>query len=166
MAIFMHLRFERIQFIYTVVLPLFFGVLLFFAIVPDALNNLTREPVQASTTQPEAPAPPPTAPGGPAPAPGGPVTTSSKVEIIGRDNFYVPAEVTIRAAQPYEFDFRNEGTTVHNLVIAAGGQSFASDVAVNAGQESKFTVKIDQPGGYPMQCTYHPEMTGALTVVR
>jgi cytochrome c oxidase subunit 4 len=167
MAIFMHLRFERIQFIYTVVVPLFFGVLLFFALVPDALNNLTREPVQAS--QPEAPAPAPGTPGTPAPgtpAPSGPVTTSSKVEILGKDNLYEPAELTIKAGQTYEFDFKNQGTTVHNLAISAGGQSFASDVAVNAGQDSKFTVKIDQPGNYPMNCTYHPEMVGTVSVVR
>jgi cytochrome c oxidase subunit 4 len=169
MATFMHLRFERIQFIYTVVVPLFFGALLFFALVPDALNNLTREPAQASSGQPETPttpAPGPSGPSGPAPGPSGPVATSSTIEIVGKDNLFEPSEITIKTAQSYEFDFKNRGTTVHNLTIAAGGQSFASDIAVNGGQDSKFNVKIDQPGKYPMNCTYHPEMTGTLTAVR
>jgi cytochrome c oxidase subunit 4 len=39
-AYFMHLRYERINFVYTVVTPLFLAVILFFALVPDALNTL------------------------------------------------------------------------------------------------------------------------------
>jgi cytochrome c oxidase subunit 4 len=171
MATFMHLRFERIQFIYTVVVPLFFGVLLFFAVVPDAVNTLTREPVQASTgTTERPPAPTPGGPGGPTTPggqpPSGPVATGSTIEIIGKDNLFEPSAITIKAGQAYDFIFKNQGTTVHNSVISAGGQTFASDVAVNAGQDSKYAVKIDAPGDYPMNCTYHPEMTGTVSVVR
>jgi cytochrome c oxidase subunit 4 len=39
-AYFMHLRLERLSFVYTVVTPMFLGVILFFALVPDALNTL------------------------------------------------------------------------------------------------------------------------------
>lgn len=39
-AFFMHLKYERLNFIYAVVSPLFLGVILFFALVPDALNVL------------------------------------------------------------------------------------------------------------------------------
>ena len=39
-AYFMHLKYERLNFIYAVVAPLFLGVILFFALVPDALNVL------------------------------------------------------------------------------------------------------------------------------
>ena len=39
-AYFMHLKYERLNFIYAVVSPLFLGVILFFALVPDALNVL------------------------------------------------------------------------------------------------------------------------------
>ncbi len=39
-AFFMHLKYERLHFIYAVVSPLFLGVILFFALVPDALNVL------------------------------------------------------------------------------------------------------------------------------
>ena len=40
MAYFMHLRYERLSMIYAVVTPLFLGVLLFFALTPDAINVL------------------------------------------------------------------------------------------------------------------------------
>jgi cytochrome c oxidase subunit 4 len=39
-AHFMHLRFERLSLVYTVVTPLLLGVILFCALVPDALNAL------------------------------------------------------------------------------------------------------------------------------
>ncbi len=37
-AYFMHLRYERLSFIYAVVVPLFLGVILFSAVGPDAVN--------------------------------------------------------------------------------------------------------------------------------
>jgi cytochrome c oxidase subunit 4 len=170
MATFMHLRFERLQLIYTVVVPLFLGVMLFFALVPDALNNLTRVPLQAAPGPSGAPTGPAARPAGPgvptAPGPSRPVVGAT-VRVTGKDNLYDPAEIAIKAGQAYEFEFKNDGTTVHNLIISAkdaAGQDFTSDIAVNAGQDSKFTVQIDKPGTYTMQCTYHPEMTGTLTV--
>ncbi len=39
-AYFMHLRYERLSFIYAVVVPLFLGVILFFGLAPDAVNTL------------------------------------------------------------------------------------------------------------------------------
>lgn len=103
--------------------------------------------------------------GGPGPAgsPAGPTT----ITIVGKDNFFEPAIVTIKAGQEAEIDFKNQGTNVHNLIVQAKdqvGQDFNSDIAVNAGQESTFKVKIDKPGTYVMQCTYHPEMKGELKV--
>jgi cytochrome c oxidase subunit 4 len=164
MAIFMHLRFERIHFIYSVVVPLFFGVMLFFAVVPDAVNNLRREPVRASTPAAAEPTAP-TAPGGP-PAPGGTEVTGSSVKIVGKDNYYVPDALTIKVALEYEFTFSNEGTTVHNLVLNitdGAPQTFSSDVVVNPAQDSAFKVKVDRAGTYRFMCTYHPEMVGTLT---
>jgi cytochrome c oxidase subunit 4 len=40
MAYFMHLRYERLGFVYAVLTPLILGVILFFALVPDALGTL------------------------------------------------------------------------------------------------------------------------------
>ncbi|MEW6049290.1 MAG: cytochrome C oxidase subunit IV family protein [Bacillota bacterium] len=40
MAYFMHLRFERLSFVYVVLSPLIFTVILFGAIAPDALNRI------------------------------------------------------------------------------------------------------------------------------
>jgi len=37
-AYFMHLRYERLSFIYAVVVPLFLGLILFSGVAPDAVN--------------------------------------------------------------------------------------------------------------------------------
>lgn len=106
---------------------------------------------------------------GASPAAPGRGVEGGEVVIVMKDNLYEPATVTIKAGQEYEFVAKNEGTTVHNLIIQAKdqvGQDFASDIAVNAGQDSKFKVKIDKEGTYPMVCTYHPEMKGEVKVVR
>ncbi len=39
-AFFMHVRMERISFIYTVLVPMVLGVILFFALIPDGLHTL------------------------------------------------------------------------------------------------------------------------------
>ncbi|MGH2404713.1 MAG: cupredoxin domain-containing protein [bacterium] len=100
--------------------------------------------------------------------------TTTEVEkyeltITGKDNAFEPDQVEIKAGREYEFTFKNQGTAVHNLVIQVKGaaeQDFTSDVAVNAGAESEFKVRLDREATYVMQCTYHPEMIGALKVVR
>ncbi len=40
MAYFMHLKYERLSLVYLVVAPLFLGIILFFALAPDAVNVL------------------------------------------------------------------------------------------------------------------------------
>jgi cytochrome c oxidase subunit 4 len=39
-AYFMHLRLERLSFVYTVLVPMLLGVILFFALIPDGVNVL------------------------------------------------------------------------------------------------------------------------------
>ncbi len=116
--------------------------------------------------QPQQPAAqPPAQPAQPA-MPAGP---GEVIRVEGGDNYFEPATITITAGREYEIDFVNVGTTVHNLIIQArdaAGQDFASDIAVNAGQSSKFKVKIDREGTYKIICTYHPEMVGELKVTR
>ncbi|MDR7554605.1 MAG: cupredoxin domain-containing protein [Armatimonadota bacterium] len=104
----------------------------------------------------------------PAPTPtAGPPRVGGVITILMKDNFYEPSSVEITAGVAYEFVTPNQGTTVHNLVIqGVEGGDITSDIAVNPGQTSRFTVRIDRPGTYRMQCTYHPEMTGELRVVR
>ncbi|MBI3997428.1 MAG: cupredoxin domain-containing protein, partial [Armatimonadetes bacterium] len=95
------------------------------------------------------------------PAAGAPIT------VVGKDNVYEPTTVEIKAGTEHEIVFVNKGETVHNLIVEAKdavGQDFSTDMVVNAGQESKFKVKIDKPGTYKMQCTYHSEMVGDLKV--
>jgi plastocyanin len=92
-----------------------------------------------------------------------------RVTILGKDNVYDPATVEIKAATEYEFILKNEGAGAHNAIIEAKaktGQDFASDPTVNPGDESRWKVKIDQPGAYNIQCTLHPEMKGTLNVTQ
>jgi len=101
------------------------------------------------------------------PTSSGGASTGSTVTVVGKDNVYEPATVTIKVGQEYEFAFDNKGTTVHNYIINSKdqvGQDFTSDIAVNGGQENKFKVKIDKPGTYKVTCTYHPEMVGEVKV--
>jgi plastocyanin len=104
------------------------------------------------------------------PSPGAqPARPAGKITIIGKDNLYEPATVEIKAGQETEILFKNVGTSVHNLIVQsrdAAGQDFQTDVVVNTNQDSTFKVKIDKPGTYVMQCTYHPEMKGELKVTR
>jgi len=111
------------------------------------------------TQSPAGQASPGTQPSGPA----------GKITIVGKDNEYVPLTVTIKAGQETEILFKNVGTSVHNLIVQskdAAGQDFQTDVVVNTNQDSTFKVKIDKPGTYIMQCTYHPEMKGELKVTQ
>ena len=94
---------------------------------------------------------------------------ANTITIVGKDNVYEPVNVEIKAGQEYEVVFKNQGTSVHNLVVqakAAVGEDFQTDVVVNEQQESKFKVKIDKEGTYTMVCTYHPEMKGDLKVTK
>ncbi len=134
-------------------------VMLFAALAAGCGGKQAEQP-----SQPTAGATPAGAPS-PAAAPAG----KSAITIVGKENVYEPATVTIKAGQEVEITFKNVGTTVHNIIVQSKdqvGQDFNSDIAVNAGQESKFKVKIDKPGTYKMTCTYHPEMTGELKVTQ
>lgn len=114
---------------------------------------------QASPPQPQAS--PAASPAGPPAAPAG------KITIVGKDNVYEPATVQVKAGQETEILFKNTGTSVHNLIVQskdAAGQEFQTDIVVNVNADSSFKVKIDKPGTYVMQCTYHPEMKGELKV--
>jgi plastocyanin len=111
------------------------------------------------TQTPAGQASPGTQPSGPA----------GKITIVGKDNEYVPITVTIKAGQEAEILFKNVGTSVHNLIVQsrdAAGEDFQTDVVVNVNEDSTFKVKIDKPGTYVMQCTYHPEMKGELKVTQ
>jgi plastocyanin len=138
------------------------AVLLIAAIAAGCGGRGGQPPAAQPPAQSPAPAASPAAPGAPAVA-------GEEITILGKDNLYEPANVTISAGKEYTIVFKNEGTTVHNIIIQAqaeAGQDFASDIAVNAGQESRFKVKIDKDGTYKMVCTYHPEMVGELKVTR
>lgn len=102
-------------------------------------------------------------------SPAGAMEEKAEIIIVGKDNLFEPATVEIKAGREYEFVLKNEGTAVHNLIIQAKdqvGQDFMSEIVVDGGKESKFKVKFDKEGTYPMVCTYHPEMKGDLKVTK
>jgi plastocyanin len=64
--------------------------------------------------------------------------------------------VTVKTGQAVKIIFKNVGATVHNLIVeakSAAGKDFQTDIAVLAGAQSTFEVRIDKPGTYNMQCT-------------
>ena len=54
----------------------------------------------------------------------------------------------------------NEGDATHTVTAEDEG----SFEAVVAGGETTTFVAPDEPGEYPVFCTYHPEMSGTLVV--
>jgi plastocyanin len=78
--------------------------------------------------------------------------------------FYVPAEVTVKAGQTVTW--KNDDTAIHT---ATSGQDVIPDGKFNTGyvpptQSSKPIIMPTQPGEYPYFCTLHPWMIGTVTV--
>jgi plastocyanin len=78
--------------------------------------------------------------------------------------FYVPAEVTVKAGET--ITWKNDDTAIHTAT--SGGNStpdakFDTSL-VSPGQSSKPTAMPNEPGQYPYFCTLHPWMTGTVTV--
>lgn len=80
-----------------------------------------------------------------------------------QDNFFEPAEFSIKAGQTVTFIAKNEGTAIHNMVV--NDTSMKSDAIVQPGTESRFEVRFDNKGEFDFQCDYHlPDMVGKITV--
>lgn len=78
--------------------------------------------------------------------------------------FYVPAEVTVKAGQT--ITWKNEDTAIHT---ATSGENSTPDgkfdtSLVSPGQSSKPQTMPSEPGEYSYFCTLHPWMTGTVTV--
>lgn len=101
---------------------------------------------------------------------GGVAPTGKKVEVkvSMKDNFFEPKEISVNAGDTIEFEAKNDGIAIHNMMIqssAAEGKDFSSAAAVNPGDESKFTVTFTKPGTHKFICAYHlPDMVGTITV--
>jgi plastocyanin len=85
---------------------------------------------------------------------GGGETTSSLTMV---DNEFQPADFT---AGGTTLTVTNDGVALHNITVADGG----IDQDVAAGESAEVDLSGLEPGTYDMTCSYHPEMTGSLTV--
>ena len=71
---------------------------------------------------------------------------------------FVPANVTVKAGQIVEFD--NPGGMPHDIRFTGAS---AADLASFA-PGSRWQVRFDAAGSYAYQCSFHPGMTGTVTV--
>jgi plastocyanin len=92
--------------------------------------------------------------GGPVPAPPG--TTSAAVVKQGDELTFAPTTVSIKAGDVAEW--RNTGTTPHNVTFDGGAQSSPMQ-----GGES-FRLQFPRAGSYAYLCTFHAGMAGIVTV--
>jgi plastocyanin len=109
----------------------------------------------------------------PTPAPEDEVAADVELEMSMKDNFFEPAELTVRAGETFRILLRNEGPQfVHNLRITGPDGEFDTEddlvsepLAQRVGFEGELVGKIDRPGAYAFKCDFHPlEMAGTLTV--
>lgn len=79
---------------------------------------------------------------------------------------FVPNTITAEAGQVIEIVVPNIGSVAHNLRLAGldgeyepdapGSDDWITDPAtIEAGEEGRVVVKIDQPGSYPFRCDFH-----------
>jgi plastocyanin len=93
---------------------------------------------------------------------------------------FVPDTITAKAGEVFRIIVKNNGSSVHNLVIAGlDGQYGTNDdwttidpnnsanrQSIAVGDTGTVDVKIDQPGTYKFHCLFHPDaQIGTLTLV-
>jgi plastocyanin len=84
---------------------------------------------------------------------------------------FVPNTITAQAGEVFQINVKNDGHSVHNLVIAGlDGQYGTNDdwttidpnnssnpQSIAVGDTGTVDVKIDQPGTYKFRCLFHPD---------
>jgi plastocyanin len=85
------------------------------------------------------------------------------------DPRYIPPQITAQAGQVVEIVMPNAGSVVHNLRVAGLDGEYTTDddwitdpLSVQAGDEGRVVLKIDEAGTYPFKCDFHPTQVGAL----
>jgi plastocyanin len=79
---------------------------------------------------------------------------------------FVPNVITAEAGHVIEITVPNIGSVAHNLRVAGLDGEYEPDAprsddwitdpaTIEAGQEGKVVVKIDEPGSYPFRCDFH-----------
>jgi len=86
---------------------------------------------------------------------------------------FVPNVITAEAGQVIEIIVPNVGSVAHNLRVAGidgeyepdapGSDDWITDPAtIEAGEEGRVVIKIDEPGSYPFRCDFHAPQIGTL----
>ncbi len=86
---------------------------------------------------------------------GGTTTTTDSISV--RDNEFVPSEFTVDAGA--SLTLTNGGQAAHTFTLEDGSIDEELDPAV------QISVTVPSAAGdYPFVCSFHPEMTGTMTV--
>ena len=88
---------------------------------------------------------------------GGGATTTTTDSVSVRDNEFVPSEFTVDAGAT--LTLTNGGQAAHTFTLEDGSIDEELDPAVQID-----VTMPSAPGDYPFVCSFHPEMTGTLTV--
>jgi plastocyanin len=75
------------------------------------------------------------------------------------DFFYEPG--CVEAAAGAALEIVNEGNAPHTFTVEADA---SAEVDLSAGERATLTVPELSAGTYPVTCSYHPQMEGALRV--
>ena len=94
------------------------------------------------------------------------------IEIKMFDNWFKPADITVKAGTTVTFELPNVGKLPHNMHIASSRGVYrespwiSSPEPINGGQTGSLTWEVPlEPGVYKFRCDYHEaEMVGTITV--
>ncbi|MBK7328988.1 MAG: cupredoxin domain-containing protein [Dehalococcoidia bacterium] len=98
--------------------------------------------------------------------------TATPVEVKMFDNWFKPADITVKAGTTVTFELPNVGKLPHNMHIASSRGVYrespwiSSPEPINGGQTGSLTWEVPlEPGIYKFRCDYHEaEMVGTITV--
>ncbi|MEU0170573.1 cupredoxin domain-containing protein [Streptomyces iakyrus] len=92
-------------------------------------------------------------------SPASPPASPGPVRITMKDFAFSPATLTVKAGE--KVTVANEDSAAHTVTATEGG---AFDTGSIAGGKSGTFTAPSKAGSYDFVCTFHPNMTGTLTV--
>ena len=82
------------------------------------------------------------------------------VNVAAVDFAFQPTSLSVPAGATVTVDFANNGKTEHSFTLDNGG----ANVDAGAGSTATATFTAPQSGTLTFHCTFHPQMTGTITV--